>query len=259
MRKQRPQLLATLALGTTALSISACTQIVSATSSIVEAFVVDKQDKKQTVTSERPIEGPVNHLDVGSAITVELHLSEENRMVIHAPSEERAEKLVTELRKGKLSIHEGDSKTRKRDGYITIEIYTPSVETVELGGASKLQILSRLQQDKLKLDLSGSSQLSSTAELKVSQLDLELSGASNVELKGSARDAKIDLSGASNLKGRDLNIERAKVDLSGASKATIKVQKDLAVELSGASKLEYSGSPSISALDVSGAASLHKR
>ena len=51
----------------------------------------------------------------------------------------------------------------------------------------------------------------------------------------------------------------ASVNVSGASYATIEVSGTMDADLSGASRLIYSGNPEVRSIDVSGASTLSKR
>ena len=95
--------------------------------------------------------------------------------------------------------------------------------------------------------------------MEVKNMELEVSGASTVQLKGSASDVTVDVSGASHLRLADLKVENANVILSGASNGTINLDGRLDAELSGASTLEYIGEPTLGVMDITGASTLQKK
>ncbi len=125
---------------------------------------------------------------------------------------------------------------------------------VHLSGASELDL--DMETGDFFAELSGASKI--TGRLIASSSDFELSGASRAILTGLGGDINIDGSGASNADLLDFAVANASVDLSGASRATINVNGVLDVSLSGASSLEYSGSPSMGEMDISGASSIER-
>jgi hypothetical protein len=127
----------------------------------------------------------------------------------------------------------------------TLELDLSSASTVELRDITAGRGI---------LEVSGASSISGEAEF--TEVAMDVSGASTVRLSGSAREADIRVSGASSGRLADFPIENASVDASGASNVTIDVSGTLDLEVSGASRLTYRGSPSLGRVDVSGASSL---
>ncbi|MFC1948236.1 GIN domain-containing protein [Chloroflexota bacterium] len=107
------------------------------------------------------------------------------------------------------------------------------------------------------IDLSGASKV--TGRIMVDILELEVASASNIELEGSAGDVILTSRGASRANLSDFIIHNADITLRDASHGTINLDGKLDVRLSGASKLEYFGEPSIGILDVSGASTFKKK
>jgi hypothetical protein len=118
-----------------------------------------------------------------------------------------------------------------------------------LSGASSLT-LNPTQTGDAGFVLSGASKV--TGEIAMKNGSLDLSGASTLVLNGTAVDMKIDASGASSVTLDRLPLTVANVELSGASRAVIRVSDILDVKLDGGSDLEYSGSPKLGGIDISG-------
>jgi hypothetical protein len=74
-----------------------------------------------------------------------------------------------------------------------------------------------------------------------------------MKLSGSAKEAKLEVSGASHLDLTDFAIDQADAHLSGASHATVNAKSKLDYSVSSASHLGYRGEPSIGRHDRSGA------
>ena len=78
-------------------------------------------------------------------------------------------------------------------------------------------------------------------------------------LRGYAATADLSASGASRLDLFDLQIDEGNVALSGASSAGVTVLEELDADLSGASHLEYDGSPQIGDVSTSGGSTITRR
>lgn len=123
----------------------------------------------------------------------------------------------------------------------------------ELSGASRLEI-KELKTGKIELDLSGESEV--TGNISTNEGNFRLSGASTLELSGAAPDISVEASGASEVNLENFSAVTAEVELSGGSNAEIVVSKRLDIDLSGGSKLIYSGDPKLGSIDVSGSSSI---
>lgn len=91
------------------------------------------------------------------------------------------------------------------------------------------------------------------------QLEIDSSGASRIKADGVTKSLIIDLSGASQFEADGLRSETARVEASGASRADIFVSNDLTAEVSGASKVYYSGNPKDLTKKTSGASCIREK
>jgi hypothetical protein len=127
---------------------------------------------------------------------------------------------------------------------------------VKVSGASRLD-LSSLNSTDLLTEVSGASRL--TGSLEAQKADFEVSGASTVELSGATENVRMEVSGASTARMDSLKTTNADITLSGASNATINVTGKLDLQVSGASRLVYTGSAVLGRAEVTGASTLTKR
>ncbi len=157
------------------------------------------------------------------------------------------------------------------------EVTMPRLTRLNLSGASKGSAAG-FSGDDLKLDISGAS-TAELANMTVGGLDvevsgastargavaasgnarLEASGASTIELTGKAQDATIGASGASHANLPDFIVRNADVNLSGASTGAVNLTGTLSGDLSGASHLDYYGTPTLGNVKTSGASSISKK
>lgn len=107
-------------------------------------------------------------------------------------------------------------------------------------------------------EVSGVSKLTAS-EIKTNSFKLDVSGASKIELKGEAKELKIEASGASKINAESLKVANANVDVSGASSISVFATEELKADASGASKVTYSGEPKNVIKDTSGASKVSQK
>jgi len=159
----------------------------------------------------------------------------------------------------------------------SVTITMPELRGLELSGASRGDISGFSSTDSLYLgasgasildinnvkagntdfDISGASKISGSIEITDS--NFQVSGASSVSLEGTAGDVVLQVSGASSMNLEDLTVDNASVGASGASSIKINASGRLDLDLSGASRLYYTGGAMIGNLEMSGASTVKQR
>lgn len=115
----------------------------------------------------------------------------------------------------------------------------------------------KLNVEDLKIELSGASDLK--GEINVRKLDADISGASYLDLSGAINKCEVYLSGASEFKTDGGTITDELIfDASGASSANCVVDGDIYLNMSGASSFTYSGKGDIIKQESSGGSSIKK-
>jgi Putative auto-transporter adhesin, head GIN domain len=142
----------------------------------------------------------------------------------------------------------GDHPTRRA------EVTVSGLEEVRAAGASAVTVAGAVPGSGLRLVLSGSSRV--TADLAVDRADATVSGSSRLQLTGTASTLSAAGSGASSLELAGLLVHDLDITLSGASHGTVQVDRTIAAQVSGASKLTYRGTPQFTRRDTSGASSI---
>lgn len=195
-------------------------------------------------------------VDVSGAIDVIVNVGNKSEVVIEADSAIMPY-VVTEVKDRELRIYNKDiiGFYNFKNNKILVTITTPSILELESSGACDVTI-NDLKTDMFKVSLSGTCDLIGSFECNV--LDLEASGSSDSKLRGKVKDCNIELSGASDIKAFDLEVDNLKIEGSGSSNVEINVQNSLDVELSGASELRYKGEPKYIKTDMSGVSNLTK-
>jgi len=173
----------------------------------------------------------------------------------------------------KLSLKSGHFKSRPvLEAYIGM----PVLNKLRMSGATRGKVKGFESQEKLDINVSGSSVLNIEAAtgdaileisgasrihgmLKSDETEMTLSGSSKARLQGSATKMVLNAWGASHLDLADYLLKDLNIHLKGASKATINVDGNLEIDLSGASKLYYTGNPKVNELQVSGASRISRK
>ena len=141
-------------------------------------------------------------------------------------------------------------------GTVTLQaaVTMPQLRGLEVSGASRGTISDFSSTEDLDIEVSGASKV--TGDITAGDADFDVSGASTVQLEGSANDMVADASGASRMNLGDFAVNNANVNLSGASSGTVNLSGKLDADLSGASKLNYIGEPTMGDINTSGASTL---
>lgn len=162
------------------------------------------------------------------------------------------------------------------DSTLEARVTLPELSRLEISGASSVTALGFNTTDDFYLIVSGASSLlldveAGNAEGEISgashvsgiimapEVNVELSGASRLSLEGAAENATMYISGASDAGLADFPVRNGYFNLSGASRATVNVSGKLDADLSGASTLEYIGSPSLGEINISDACRIGSR
>jgi hypothetical protein len=134
------------------------------------------------------------------------------------------------------------------------EVTLARLEEIRAAGASTVTVASKLPDSGLRLLVSGSSRVA--ADLALDRAEATVSGSSRLELTGTANTLTAQGSGASNLELADLRLRDLDIQLSGASRGSVNVTGTIAAQVSGASKLTYTGTPQFTKRDTSGGSSI---
>lgn len=128
---------------------------------------------------------------------------------------------------------------------------------LKLSGASHME-MKRMSAKNLIANISGASNV--TGDIIVNEdILLQISGASRIVFSGSANNTSVELSGASQARLGDFTVNKARLNISGASSAQVRVKNNLEINLSGCSRLEYTGNPHLDKVQIAGACTLLQR
>jgi len=198
-------------------------------------------------------------ISVGHAFTVYLNQGNEEAVAVSASEEKFRDLITVEVKNGILYIGVDKKGWKLNLGNKKLKAYISfkNIDKLDISGACNAVIEGAIKASgDLDVDLSGASDLKGRVEAK--KLTIDLSGASDMTLSGIATDLRIDASGACKFKGFDLTTDYCNAKASGASDIRITVNKELSVNASGASDIDYKGAGMIRDIRSSGASKISK-
>ena len=173
-------------------------------------------------------------IEVSSAFDVYLTQSNEESVAVSASEVKYRDKIKVEVRGGVLVIrYDNQGKWNTGNKKLKAYISFKDINKLEVSGACDVYIVDNWKADNLKIDLSGASNLK--GKIDGQKLMVDLSGASDMTLSGTMGQLNIEASGASGFKGYDMVVDYCDAKASGASDIKITVNKELSAEASGAS------------------------
>ena len=235
------------------------TLLLSTAITAVAQDVMVVNDKNAEV---RTISGGFHGIKVSHAIDVFIKQGNDEALVVSAVDEKWRSRIKAEVKDGILRIwvdndglkwnwNMGDKKLR---AYIAVK----NIDQIDASGACDVKIDGLLKGgNTLNVKLSGASSLK--GEISYSKMVMQQSGASDSDISGKVNELVVNSSGASDFKGFNLTSDYCVAEASGASDIRVNVTKELKVEATGASDVDYKGGAVISSFKSSGASSVRKR
>ena len=120
---------------------------------------------------------------------------------------------------------------------VKIRVFAPDIDKLRVAGVANVAV----------------------TDLKNEAFAVDSSGASKIAVAGETSKLTVDVSGASKIDAENLKAQNASIDSSGASKISVNVSGELKTDLSGASKVVYSGTPTNVVTKKSGASSVSQK
>ncbi len=208
---------------------------------------------------QRNLNTSFSAISVSGAIDIYISQSNEEVLAVSASDPKYRDRIIAEVIDGVLRIYYNEkglnftSGNKKLKAYISFK----NINSIKASGSSDVYANGVIQAENLKLVLSGSSDFKGAVD--VGELKLDQSGSSDANISGRAEKAIIEASGASDVKGYNLQVNYCIASASGASDIQITVNKEITATASGASDIYYKGSPTQKDIKSSGASSISRR
>ncbi|MBA2745067.1 MAG: DUF2807 domain-containing protein [Flavisolibacter sp.] len=198
-------------------------------------------------------------VSISGPFKVILTQGNEEGLAVSADQKEDVEYIKAEVKNGVLKIwSEQKNRIWNKSRNLRAYISVKNIEVITSSGASTIEIDGSLSAQQLSLNLSGASDLK--GKINVSgKLSVGLSGASDLSITGSVGEMEVTAGGASRMRAYDCTTGMMRANASGASSLQVTVEKELSAKLSGASSLRYQGSALIRDIQTSGASSIQRK
>ncbi len=198
-------------------------------------------------------------IELSSAFDVYLTQSNEETVAVSTTNSRFKDNIKVEVKDGVLMIRY-ENKEKWTSGSQKLKAYVSfkQLNRIKASGACDIYIVGTWKAENLKVNISGATNIKGAVNIS-NKLMLDMSGASDITLSGAAGQIDIKASGASNFKGYDLSVDYCDVNVSGASDVKITVNKELSAEASGASDIRYKGKGVIRSVRSSGASNISRK
>lgn len=211
-------------------------QAVGSRDSRYSAYYMDDEDFKPRGDYDRRFDlHDFNSLEVGGIFRVMVTQGDSYSVEFVAEREDDIEDLNVYVRNGELHMGFRDRFFRDRER-VNAFITMPTLEGLEISGASKLKVINFKDIAHLNLDISGAS--NAQVDVEAGDMDIDASGASKLNLMGRISELNIDISGASKIDASRAEVSDARVDASGASHVEFDEVGSLRSDTSGASSVK---------------------
>ena len=208
---------------------------------------------------ERKVKG-YHAISVSNAIDLFLSQGGEEAVAVSAADVKWRDRIKTEVENGVLKIFLDQRGWIWGGGNKRMRVYVSfdTLDKLTASGACDIYVEGVIRGGSLVIDLSGASDFKGAVQLN--GLTVYQSGASDTHFSGVVKGVTaVELSGASNLKGYDLETDQCVAYASGVSNVRITVNKELRAHASGASGVYYKGEPVVREARARGASSVSKK
>ncbi len=160
---------------------------------------------------------------------------------------------------------------------LEVKVSMPTLSKINVAGASRGTVIGFTSNNKLDIILSGACSVTLeninsgdaafivsgasgvTGELACANIELNVSGASLVQLEGTGNNLDSRVSGASNVNFENFRVTNASMQIDGASSSIVNISGTLDADITGASRLEYLGEPTLGTINTGIASRISKK
>lgn len=209
------------------------------------------------VTVERTT-GDYDAIGVSGWFDIELIEGQEGKISLEG-EENLLEHIVTEVKKGKLSIRvEKGYNLRPKSwrGSIHIRVPVDQINSLAMSGSGDIVSKKTLRGEDFRTAMSGSGDI--TLNLDVNTLSATMSGSGNMDLSGRADSFEATISGSGDIEAYDLKSDNVTATVSGSANINVTANKMLKARVSGSGDISYRGNPEKVDTKTSGSGDISK-
>lgn len=184
-----------------------------------------------------------NKIDLAIDAEIEI-IKDENRKVEIVAQQNIFELIKTEIVSDKWII----DFTKEVSDYkqITIYIYTPKIEGIEISGSGDIYSSDTFSNENTEFSISGSGDIDFLVDSENTQISIPGSG--SINLVGGTINQDISISGSGDVNCFKFFSDKSEVNISGSGKTEIYVRNNLFVTISGSGNVYYKGEPSVNSI-----------
>ncbi|WP_291787514.1 head GIN domain-containing protein [Cecembia sp.] len=203
----------------------------------------------EQVEEERSLK-PFNRLRVSGIINLNLSQGDSESLRVEGDSK-WVDQLKVEQRGDLLSISlkEGQTSWGKNEK-IEVFLQLKDLRELEFEGAGQIKTSSMLDLDELFISGKGVGNI--VLELEAEMVKAELNFVGNMELKGFAREFRLENEGLGNIDASKLISQKVDLTSSGIGKIAVHAEEELQMNVSGIGSVSYTGNPKQVTENVSG-------
>lgn len=209
----------------------------------------------QIVKQERTL-GSFDKLVVRTGMRVHISAGDAGKAELEGESN-ILEHVVTNVKNGELTITLASNQSYNQTKGVTVTIHVPRLSAIMVSTGCAVDSDIPLEANTLTATVETGSRM--TTAISAKNLKLTVKEGSQANLRGTATEADIRLSGAAKLNADKLTLARASVHMDGASHADIHVTETLTASADGVSTLTYSGNPTVKSQEATGLSKIRKQ
>jgi hypothetical protein len=195
-------------------------------------------------------------LKVSNAFTTYVTFSETEESIRIEADDNLHSRIIVKKDGNQLIIKLKEFTSVRGNATLNAYIVTKNISNFDISGASELILENVWETTNGQIELTGASNLK--GEIISERLKLNMRGSSNLDLYGVISILDADLSGSSEIRDFDLNVEDLKIEMSGASDAFLSISETIDIRASGASSLNFKGNAKITYNRLTGASEIVK-
>lgn len=162
--------------------------------------------------------------------------------------------LTSKVEDEDLSI--GFSENVRSTGDLKITVFAPSIEGVNVGGSSTVEVKTPVAGEKMKFSLSGSGKINAP-HVNGGKMEISISGSGGLTLAGQIEAMEADISGSGHVEAPELLAKEAELSISGSGSINCNVSQRLEASVSGSGNVRYKGDPNVKS-SISGSGSVSR-
>lgn len=211
--------------------------------------VKDSRSSGEQVEEERTLQ-PFSRIKVSGIINLNLSQGDSEWMRVEGDSK-WVEQLKVEQRGDLLtiSLKEGQKSWGKNEK-MEVSLQLKELKELAFEGAGQIKTSSMLDLDELFISGKGVGNI--VLELEAETVEAELNFVGNMELKGFAREFRLENEGVGNIDASKLISQRVELASSGIGKIAVHAEEELLMNVSGIGSVSYTGNPKQVTENVSG-------